>query len=74
MTSEYTALLEFDRLPDGAIIRLPTLKAVLSVSAGTIWRLARAGTLKPIKLSSRVTGWRVGDVRAYLTAQCKASA
>lgn len=67
INSDIPASLEnFDRLPAAAIIRLPTLVAVLGVSTGTVWRLSRAGKLKPVKLSMRATGWRVGDVRTYL--------
>jgi predicted DNA-binding transcriptional regulator AlpA len=61
-----TSLESFDSLPDSALIRLPALRSVLSVSAGTVWRLSRAGKLKPVKVSERCTCWRVGDVRAYL--------
>lgn len=64
----------FDHLPDAAIIRQPALEAVLSVSGSTVWRMARRGVLKPVKLSERVTGWRVSDVRAYLAGlKCKAA-
>lgn len=59
---------DFDSLPDSALIRQPTVEAVLAVSSSTVWRLVRRGVLKPVKLSERVTGWRVGDVRAYLAS------
>lgn len=59
---------DFDSLPDCAIIRQPALTAVLSISPSTVWRLVGLGVLKPVKLSKRVTGWRVGDVRAYLAS------
>lgn len=59
----------FDSLPDSAILRQPSLEALLGVSASTIWRLVNSGALPRVKLTARCTGWRVGDVRAYLQAQ-----
>ncbi len=69
----------FDALPDSAFIReaqlvqspkRPETPAPLPFSAPTLWRKVKAGTFpKPIKLSQRVTGWKVGDVRAWMTAQ-----
>lgn len=69
----------FDALPDSAFIResqlvqspkRPDTPAPLPFSAPTLWRKVKAGTFpKPIKLSERVTGWNVGAVRAWMTAQ-----
>lgn len=68
------SLTSFDLLPDSAFIRQPTLEAVLSVSSSTVWRMVQRGVLKPVKLSERVTGWRVGDVRAFLASLNKGAA
>lgn len=72
----------FDALPDSAFIResqlvqspkRPDHPAPLPFSAPTLWRKVKAGTFpKPIKLSERVTGWKVGEVRAWMTAQATA--
>lgn len=69
----------FDALPDSAYVReaqlvqsakRPTSTAPLPFSAPTLWRKVKAGTFpKPIKLSERVTAWKVGSVRAWLMAQ-----
>ena len=66
----------FDTLPDGAFIRQsqlvqspkrPDTPAPLPFSAPTLWRKVKAGTFpKPVKLSERVTAWKVGDVRAWI--------
>lgn len=61
-------LKNFDELPDAAAVRLPVVKAVTGMSEGTIWRLARSGKLPPLKLSERITAWRVGDLREFLAA------
>jgi prophage regulatory protein len=70
----------FDELPDSAFIREARLvkspkrpeapEPLLPFSAPTLWRKVGAGMFpKPKKLSTRVTAWRVGDVRAWLAAQ-----
>ena len=69
----------FDSLPDSAYIReaqlvqspkRPGVPAPLPFSAPTLWRKVKAGTFpKPVKLSERVTGFQVGAVRAWMTAQ-----
>lgn len=71
----------FDELPDSAFLResqlvqdpkRPDYPALLPLSAATLWRMVAAGTFpKPIKLSSRVTAWRVADVRMFLNALSK---
>jgi len=69
----------FDALPNSAFIResqlvqsakRPDSTAPLPFSAPTLWRLVAKGQFpKPIKLSSRVTCWKVGEVRAWMLAQ-----
>lgn len=50
--------------PDKGVQGLP---ALVPVSASTLWQWVRDGKFpKPVKLSERVTAWRVEDVRAYL--------
>jgi prophage regulatory protein len=72
----------FDALADSAYIRVSTMvqnpkrpnaPAPLPFSAPTLWRKVKAGTFpKPIKLSERVTAWKVGEVRAWMAAQAAA--
>lgn len=72
----------FDALPDSAFVReaqlvispkRPEHPAPLPFSAPTLWRKVKAGTFpKPIKLSERVTCWKVSEVRAWMTAQAMA--
>ena len=69
----------FDALPDSAFIReaqlvqspkRPDTPAPLPFSAPTLWRKVKAGTFpRPIKLSERVTAFKVGEIRAWMTAQ-----
>ena len=63
----------FDTLPATGFIRQAQLiPDVVPFSAATLWRRCKAGKFpKPIKLSERVTAWRVGDIREFLDAQRK---
>lgn len=66
----------FDALPDSAFIResqlvqspkRPDIPAPLPFSAPTLWRKVKSFEFpRPVRLSARVTAWRVGDVRAWL--------
>lgn len=66
----------FDALPNSAYVReaqlvcdpkRPEFPAPLPFSAATLWRKVADGSFpKPVKLSVRVTAWRVADVRAFL--------
>lgn len=61
---------EFSALPDDALIRLTTLRVwgLVPFSQSTLWRKCRTGEFPaPLKVSSQVTAWRVGDVRQWLT-------
>ena len=73
----------FDALPDSAWIRESQLVrspknpdsaiAPLPFSAPTLWRKVKDGTFpKPHKLSTRVTAWKVSQVREWMTAQAAA--
>ena len=73
-----TTVAVFDTLPDSGMVRLAGLiqtpKAPgnpLPFSASTLWRRVADGTFPPpVKLgSSKITAWRVSDVRAWLAAQ-----
>ena len=61
----------FNDLPDIAMIQVGPLInfKVLPYSATTIWRKCRSGEFPtPIKMSSGITAWKVGDIRKYLKA------
>jgi hypothetical protein len=72
----------FDALADSAYIRESQLvqspkrtctPAPLPFSAPTLWRKVKAGTFpQPVKLSERVTAWRVGAVRAWMLSKSQA--
>jgi predicted DNA-binding transcriptional regulator AlpA len=65
----------FDSLPASGYIRQAQLiPDVVPFSSATLWRKCKAGHFpKPVKLSERVTAWRVADVREFLLNQAKAA-
>ena len=65
-TSINPALRDFDQLPNSAFVRLPVVKALLSISSATVWRMVKAKQLKSYKLTERTTTFKVGELRALL--------
>ncbi|TSA15034.1 MAG: AlpA family phage regulatory protein [Comamonadaceae bacterium] len=66
-------LSNFDTLPDTGYMRQAQLiPDVVPFSSATLWRKCKSGDFpKPVKLSERVTAWRVGDIRKFLDDQAK---
>lgn len=60
------ALKNFDSLPSSGYVRQPVVEALFACSPATVWRMVKRGTLKPKKLSERVTAFNVGDLRKAL--------
>lgn len=49
--------------------RKPEKPAPLPFSKATLWRMVNAGTFPaPVKLSERITAWRVEEVRDWIAA------
>lgn len=68
-----TAKTAFDDAPDYAMARAGKLCEWLDFSKSTLWRKVQDGSFpKPVKLSDRVTAWRLGDVRAWLQSRAQA--
>ena len=67
------ALQNFDSQPDSAYVRQPVVQGLFAISAATVWRMVKRGTLPaPRKLSERVTAWNVGQLRAVLAGEVTA--
>jgi len=61
------SLQHFDSLPNSAHVRQPIVEALFACSSATVWRRVKDGRIpKPRKLSHRITGWQVGDLRRAL--------
>lgn len=71
-----TTPIQFDQLSNSAFIRErdlvrhakhPDRPVLLQFSASTLWRYVKAKTFpQPVKISSGITAWNVGDVRAWV--------
>lgn len=60
-------LARFDALPDEAYVRLPVVMALFACSAASVWRYAKTQRIPaPQRLGSRITAWKVGQLRAAL--------
>ena len=60
--------LEAASIPE-ALLTSKTVTAVTGLSVATLYRLAAAGKLKPVKLAPRCTRWRASDVQAFIAGQ-----
>jgi prophage regulatory protein len=70
-TERGTTPLGMDGLSDNALVRLEHLHSlkIVPFSSSTVWRKVRNGEFPaPIKISAGVTAWRMGDLRAWLSA------
>ncbi|PKO39628.1 MAG: hypothetical protein CVU33_04670 [Betaproteobacteria bacterium HGW-Betaproteobacteria-6] len=57
-------------LPDTGFLRQPQVLQFIPISKSTLWRRIQARTFPaPVKLSERVTVWRVEDVRKWIAEQ-----
>lgn len=56
-------------MPEVGFIRQSRLATMLPFSAATLWRKVRKNTFpQPVKLSARITAWRVEDIRAWMAS------
>jgi prophage regulatory protein len=70
MKSQASPVAGFGSLPDDALLRQTDLLTIIPFSHATLWRRVADGTFpKQVKLSDRVSAWRVGDVRKWLAEQ-----
>ncbi|QTL95322.1 helix-turn-helix transcriptional regulator [Aeromonas jandaei] len=57
-------------LPQEGFVRVAAVAHTLNISIGTVWRWSAAGKFpKPVKISGKVTGWPVAEVRAWIAAK-----
>ncbi len=66
---------EFDGLPAIGFVRQSRLiPSIVPFSSATLWRKVKAGTFPaPVKLSARVTAWRVEDIREWIRSRTAAT-
>lgn len=58
---------EIAHLPPEALLRLPEVIALVGLCRASIYaRSAKQSFPRPIKLTAHASGWRLGDIRAWL--------
>ena len=56
------------------LIGTPNRPGIVPFSSPTLWRKVKSGEFpRPVKLSERVTAWRVEDIRAWMQARTAAA-
>jgi predicted DNA-binding transcriptional regulator AlpA len=54
----------------GYVRQSQLIPAIVPFSLSTLWRNVKAGVFPaPVKLSDRVTAWRVEDIRAWMNSR-----
>ena len=54
----------------GYVRQSQLIPAIVPFSSATLWRMVKTGGFPaPVKLSARVTAWRVEDVRSWMQAR-----
>jgi prophage regulatory protein len=60
-------------LPTGGFIRLRDVLKIIPFSRSTVWRKCQSGDFPaPVKLSERITAWRVTDIQTWLDSKGRA--
>jgi excisionase family DNA binding protein len=57
--------------PADRLLREPEASHLLGVSRSTLWRYVRHGKITAVKVSERVTGFRLSDIQAIVTGGAK---
>jgi predicted DNA-binding transcriptional regulator AlpA len=61
-------------LPETGFLRQPQVLGLVPISKSTLWRRVQARTFpEPVKLSTRITVWRIEDIRIWIAQQAHAS-
>lgn len=58
---------DISKLPADAVLRLPDVLALVGLSRASVYaKVADHRFPAPIKLTRHASGWRMGDIRAWL--------
>lgn len=65
--SKDSKIQELENLPNEGLLRIKQVLKFIPVSRSSWWAGVKSGRYpKPLKLSERVTVWRVSDIRALI--------
>ena len=53
-------------------MRVKGVAQYMGMSVSSVWLFSKRGELNPIKLSDRVTVWRLSDIDAFITSRATA--
>jgi len=70
-STKRTPVVDYDSLPDCAMLRQPQVLRLVPFSAPTLWRRVKDKQFPAPHKLGRITAWRWGDVREYLDAQAR---
>ncbi len=64
------------RLPECGYLRQSQLiPIIVPFSSATLWRKVKSGEFPaPVKLSERITAWKVEDIRAWMSSRTASAA
>lgn len=63
------------QLPETGFARLPEVLRYIPVSRSCLFEMVNRGEFaRPVKLTARVTAWRVEDIRAFIASRLTATA
>lgn len=58
---------DISQLPAEAVLRLPDVLALVGLSRASVYaKVANRRFPAPIKLTAHASGWRIGEIRAWL--------
>ena len=59
---------DYSSLPAEAVLRLPDVLALVGLSRASVYaKVAEHRFPAPIKLTQHASGWRIGDIRVWLS-------
>lgn len=60
-------IIQTDKLPETGFLRVSDVLKFIPVAESTWWAGVKKGIFpKPVKLTSKVTAWKIEDIRAYI--------
>lgn len=66
---------DIDALPDSALLRLPTIIALIQCSRSSWFAWVRCGHApQPVRIGLKAVAWKAGEIRAFMRGQSRGDA